>query len=356
MFGILRPIWVVSAILVCIWLHATRPALADAQVEGPDWATKAVLYNASNADVICLVTLGKSGTGTAPTLDGCPSQVNFLQVKNLTTGESPAPLTQFTNPQIGWFKLSRGHKVQLISLATDPRSRLRTYCLSNVNLGFGAQAANCPLVPTPIPVTTPGSTFNNIVNVLPPNGTNGAELTLNTTGLKNGGQVAGATNEAVDITCLSGANSKVVMLVTPPASGPYWTDNRGAAGGGAVAYRSTVSLENSWVKVDRTSGCDDNCVDPRTGLPRSGVYPYGCSQCNTLPDPGPACNGKGPYPAQFCAVKNGLPANTGCLLARAPLINSVMQNSANQQVGFQKFGGTVQINYMGPISPPVKCP
>jgi hypothetical protein len=160
-------------------------------------------------------------------------------------------------------------------------------------------------------------------------------------GTKNGMIQSGlTTNETVDITCLAGANGTLVGQLIPPATGPFWSTNLGARGGGIKLFKTPTTFQNSW--VDILGGCDDNCLDPKTGLARPGVYPYGCSQCNEFPDIGPQCTGKG-YPAQFCAAKNGLPWNNGCNFVRSPLVT-----------GVQKFGGTFQVTYMGPLSPPKK--
>jgi hypothetical protein len=218
----------------------------------------------------------------------------------------------------------------------------------------------------PFPNTKTGPQFNQDISkytpqpaiTLPPNGVNGFEGSINLTGLTSGGTVFAQAPESIDITCLGGANSKMTAQIIPPVGGPYWTYNAGPKGGGTITYKSTTTMANSWVHIVNnapTQGCDDNCVDPRTGLARPGVFPYGCSICNAFPDPGPACGVKGPLPAQqnyssqFCAAKNYMPSpnpgNNGCQFNRGPATGAG-----------QKFGGTIKVIYYGPLAPPPKCP
>jgi hypothetical protein len=208
----------------------------------------------------------------------------------------------------------------------------------------------------PFPVTKVGPTFNQVILVSPPNGVNGFEGSINLTGIDATNNTFAQAPESIDITCLGGANSKMTAQITPPVGGPYWTYNAGPKGGGTITYKSTSTMQNSWVKIvngSTTAGCDDNCVDPRTGLARPGVFPYGCSICNAFPDPAPACgtkvSGGGNYASQFCGAKNYLPApnpgQNGCQFNRGPLANAG-----------QKFGGTIKLIYYGPLTPPTTCP
>ncbi|MBU6451789.1 MAG: hypothetical protein KGS72_08435 [Cyanobacteria bacterium REEB67] len=344
------------------------PVAQAAALVGPNWATKIVLYNASPADAVVLVVIqGKVHGGNAPAQDGCPSDIRYMRYVDLTANSTPQALTLFTNPSTGWFTLKRGHSAQVYSVSVNPNTKLQSYCIQGFNIGFQGQSAACPLVAMPFPNTTPGPQFNQDISAypshpaiaFPPNGVNGFEGSVNLTGLITN---AGTTTytpapESVDITCLGGANSKMKMQITPPVGGPYWTYNSGPAAGGTLTYRTTANFQNSWVKIingDTTKGCDDNCVDPKTGLARPGVFPYGCSICNAFPDPAPACGTKiAPatqnYASQFCGAKNLLPAPN-------PGQNGCQLNRSAVQGQLQKFGGTIQVTYVGPLSPPAVCP
>lgn len=351
----------VAAILVFSFMLAPYMVASAASLIGPSWATKLVLYNGSNTDVCILVTVGKSKSGNAAIQDGCPLNIGQLRYQNLSGSGGLRQLTMFQSPETGWFMLKRGQKAQLVSQGINKYTKQYNYCLQGLNIGFaGLPASSCPLTSVTRPNTTAGSAFNQPITESPPNGTNGFEMSLNMPNSVNGAPSSGA-NESIDLTCEAGANSRLVAQVTPPLGGPYWNFNGGPRAGGLVYYKTTYSFKNSWVKIETngmgqvTGGCDDNCVDPATGLPRPAVFPYGCSICNLYPDPDSQCkNMPAGNPGQFCAVNNGLPANSGCQLNRSPLNNNGIQPGGIVQV--QKFGGTVQINYMGPIAPPPSCP
>jgi hypothetical protein len=331
---------------------------ANAQV-GPTTATKLVFYNASNVDI----PVGVQVPGLCPDPsacaqeDGCPTQtIQYLRTVDLTAGSAPTPLTPFASTDKGWFLLKRGHRVQFLNVGTNKYTGQPSACLQGMNFGFGNFEATCPdktAVPpgaSQFPVTTPGPTFNQPHLVSEPNGTTGFECTLNLPGTVNGqttinnpdrtagGTVPADAAENMNITCLAGANCTLNVQVTPPAAGPFWQANESTTN-----FRTTTSFQNSW--VDIAHKCDNNCVDPKTGRGRLGVFPYGCSQCNKPADPGSVCTGLGQSNAQFCASRNGLPPNNGCKFVRSPL-----------QAGVQKFGGTIQVNYLGPLSPPGTCP
>jgi hypothetical protein len=332
-------------------LSLALPLAASAyNVIGPAWATKMVFYNASNADCVVLVALSGNTAG-------CPQNVVPLRYVDFTANGAALPLTQFTNINKGWFLLKRGHTVQLYSTTVSSGSSTPNYCLDSFNIGFQGIGNTCPVNGTStatmnFPNSTPGPNFNQDVSkytpipaiAKPKNGTNGFEGSINLT-------TANAP-ESVDISCVNGANSKIQMQITPPVGGPYWTYNAGPQAGGNISYATTANFENSWLNVQPTgtTGCDDNCVDPKTGLARPGVFPYGCSICNHFPDPAPPCGGSG-YPAQYCAAKNfnqsPNPGSNGCQLNRSPLLGAPLTQ--------QKFGGTVLVTYYGPLTPPVKC-
>ena len=354
-----------AVVFWCLFLLCllTTPGVNAASLIGPNWATKIVLYNASPADAVVLVVVqGKAAPGDAVAQDGCPSDIRYLRYTDLTANGAPQSLTLFTNEATGWFTLKRGHSAQLYSTSVDPTTGIATYCLQGFNIAFQGISAHCPLTTMPFPNTTPGAKFNQDISsytpqpaiTLPPNGVNGFEGSVNLTGLTSGTFLPAP--ESVDITCLGGANAKMTMQITPPVGGPYWVYNSGPKGGGTLAYKTTASFQNSWVKIingNPAQGCDDNCVDPKTGLARPGVFPYGCSICNAFPDPAPACGVRiSPsenYSSQFCGAKNYMPSsnggNNGCQLNRNPLTSAT-----------QKFGGTIQVTYVGPLAPPAKCP
>jgi hypothetical protein len=322
-------------------------------------ATTLLLYNSSNQDVV--VTVQVSGLPcAAPCVqsDGCPTgTVTPINYVDITANGQPTALTQFTAPTKGWFTLKRGHTAQIINMGTNPITKQVSSCLQGVIIGFGQFGNSCPDfggAGTTFPNTQTGSKFNQPLSptVPLPNGSNSFEATINLPGTVNGSTtvpnpsggaaINAPTNESIDISCVNGANSTLVGQITPPAGGPFWVANLGTNGGGLKTYTSTVSFQNSW--VDITHKCDNNCVDPTTGLARPGVFPYGCTQCNRLPDPAPPCTSGPSGTAQFCAAKNGLAPNNGCGFNRGPAVANV-----------QKFGGTIQVTYMGPLSPPGTC-
>jgi hypothetical protein len=340
---------------------------AHAQSTAPG-VTQLIVYNQSNADVTCMVTVPADCDPTKPCFqsDGCPTgSVSMLRIKNLTLNSPPAAMSQFT-PVQGFFVLKRGHRVRIYNAGINPYTRLPSNCLQGMLIGFGQVPNSCPdgfSGGTAFPDSRPGPNFGNDVSpMIPlPNGSNAFEVTLNLPGTVKGltsvaavGPHAGGpapTAESIDISCVNGANAKMVGVLTPPAGGPYWVIDNGPAGGGLKSFKTATTFKNSWVNYDKQ--CDDNCIDKVTRLARPGVYPYGCTQCNTVPDPGPppcgsAASGtvQNPTPGtgQFCAAKNGLPPNNGCGFNRGPV-----------QAGVQKYGGTVQVNYLGPLTPPIAC-
>jgi len=346
-----------AATIACQFLAPSVIPAAQAQ-QGPATATKLVFYNASNIDVPVGVQVPGFCVNPAACAqeDGCPTgTVQTLRWLDLSVNGAPQPLIQFGAPTKGWFLLKRGHRVQLLNTGINKYTGQPSACLQGMNFGFGTFAAICPdstanpVGPSTFPITTPGPTLNNSKINNEPNGTNGFECTINLPGTVNGKTVindpsnpanliGAPSGESMDITCVNGANCTLQVQVTPPSTGPFWT-----ADGNATNFRSTVSFQNSW--VDIAHKCDNNCIDPRTGVARPGVFPYGCTQCNAFPDPAPPCTGAGVPSAQFCAAKNGFPPNNGCKFNRSATV-----------AGVQKFGGTIQVNYLGPLSPPGTCP
>lgn len=336
------------ALAMLATLTGIPPAFSQTALPGE---TALVVYNASNADAVCMVT-SSQGAGTQ---DGCPTSPFSLRARDLTTNGTEQPLVPFgaSPAPSGWFRVPRGHRVQLYNIGINPYTRKRSACLQGFVMGFNQFGNECPDALSggiQFPNTTPGPLFNQATIPPLPNGSNAFEPTLNLSGTL-GGVVGGATAEGMDISCNKGANCIMNVSLIPPAGGPYWQTDLGPRGGGKKTFTSVTSFQNSW--VDFAHKCDDNCVDPKTGLARPGVFPYGCSQCNVLPDPVPSC-GSG---QQFCAAKNGLPiagsasgaVGTGCSYTRAPIL---VQGSQ----AMMRFGGTVQVNYLGPLSPPLSPP
>jgi hypothetical protein len=340
---------ILASLIVVALSWAWMPS-ASAQIVRQG-ATTFLIYNASNADVPVMVTVpGLPCAAPCVQSDGCPTgTVAPIKWVDVTAHTQPKSLTLFGSPAEGWFILKRGHKAQLINMGYNPVTGKQSSCLQGVLVGFGQIGNSCPDFGgsgTAFPDTTIGPNFNNPTNTRKlPNGSNSFEVTLNLPGTVNGATVVNTTAvptpESVDISCVNGVNATLVGQLTPPAGGPYWTADLGPAGGGLKTYTSTAVFRNSWLNIDK--GCDDNCKDPKTGLARPGVFPYGCSQCNRNPDPAPPC---APHsPAQICAAQNMLAPNNGCGFNRSPAIK-----------GIQKFGGTVQVTYLGPLSPPSVCP
>jgi hypothetical protein len=321
---------------------------AQAQVVR-DGATTLIFYNAYTSDVTVMLAVPALPCA-APCVqsDGCPTgTVANVRYVDITANAQPAPLTPFGTQASGWFVLKAGHKCQLLNVGINPVTRQVSSCFQGTIFGFGQFGNQCPDFGgsgTSFPNTNKGPNFNNpVVPVVAlPNGSISFEATINLPGTVNGATTVGTkavpTAEAFDLSCVNGANSQLTVTVTPPANGPYWTTILSTAQGGVKQFRTATNVgPNSWVDIAHKK--DNNCVDPATGYARPGVYPYGCSQCNTYPDPAPPCS-TGTV-KQVCSAKNGLPANNGCLFNRSPLV-----------AGVQKFGGTIQVTYQGPIAPP----
>lgn len=326
-------------LLLCL-LQGLTPAIAQTAIPG---ATRLIVYNASNAD--STVLLAAQGAGALG--DGCTKFAQDFLLIDLAT-RKPIVITTFQSQEQGWFILKRGVKAEVFNKRKNPYTGQQSPCLLGFNISFDA-VKTCPTGTTgsnnTVPITTPGPTFNQPKSPLPnlPNGGNIFEASLNLPSTVNGVLDTGAQNEAVDISCVNGANSTLMMTLTPPTGGPYWGIDTGSFGGGIRQYKSTFSTRNSW--VDIANQCDANCIDPATGTARPGIFPYGCTQCNVFPDPAPPCSGQ-----QFCAAKNGLVGNTGCQFQRAPI------KVGNSLPPIVKFGGTVQCTFYGKLTPPGTCP
>lgn len=341
-----KAITTLIAILLTVLSVAAPPSIAQVVRDG---ATTLIFYNSSNADVTVMVAVPALPCA-APCVqsDGCPTgTVANLRTINLSTAGQPQSLKQFGTTASGWFILPRGQRVQLLNMGINPFTKQVSSCFQGMIVGFGQFGNQCPDLGTKrtaFPDIRPGATFNNPVNppIALPNGSNSFECTLNLPGTVNGATVVGTTQvpvaESMDISCVNGANSEIMVTITPPPNGPFWNALTSTAQGGVKVFKTTHTFgPNSWVDLARRR--DNNCVDPATGYARPGVFPYGCSQCNTYPDPAPPCSAH-PIP-QICAARNGFTPNNGCLFDRNPMVR-----------GVQRFGGTVLVTYRGPIQPP----
>lgn len=326
---------------------ALAPYPVSAQPAATGGGTKLLIQNFSNADVIVMVQT----PGSANLQDGCTTDINDLRALPLrptltAAQDNSAKLTGFPtgSTSSGWFTLKKGKIVELVNTKVNPFTGQPNNCLQGLVIGFGQFGNSCPGDTLACVPAFPDPSTNQPVNppVLLPNGSNSFEPTLNLPGTINNAFVGG--NEAFDTSCVNGANCTLRAVVTPPKGGPFWNVNQGTLNkcGGVITYKSTATSQNSWVNI--AGQCDDNCVDPKTGCPRPGIQPYGCTLCNVNPDPGSPCTNtgcSGPK-AQFCAVNNGQPANTGCSFNRTPIVSGTTQT----------FGGTIVLQYLGPLSPP----
>jgi hypothetical protein len=264
--------------------------IPGATVNIPDTVTRVNITNATSQSVTLWATL-QSG-GLQP---GCTTQVSDLQLLNRTF---PQAAQSFSGSgQQGSFPIPAGVTYEVVSTLANPSPGTAPpyqNCLQGLEFTFNL-APNCGLA-------------------APPNGVNGAEPTLN---LPNPG-----SQEALDITCVTGANSIMQLTIQSPAGDPQsWMYDINKS------VTPNFQTQNSWVNI--AGGCDDNCVPEHIG-----VYPFGCTLCNLPVDPGAECG-------QFCASANGLPPQKGCNFGRA-------QNAG--QVTTQ-FGGFITITYLGPAIP-----
>ncbi len=327
-------------------LASVDPAEAQS-VSIPSTVTHLIISNKTSRRIRMGVVLPPSGQD-----DGCTTNVSDLQIMQLPTGSGQS-ISQFGPATNGTFTLSGKTSYELISTKQNPQTSNYENCLQGVIITFG-QFNQCPTKPTTTNTPTawpPGNLFSPGPKMI--NGVCAAECTLNLPGTINGGSTTGAAvNEACDITCVNGANAYIELSVNSPAAAtgstqsalPWMYDSCGNVGVG-----QSFKTRNSWVKVARNNGaasCDDNCAFTGTSVDRPGVQPYGCSQCNIIPDPAPPCANLS-IVDQFCAAQNNLPANSGCSFNRSPQT----ANSITQQ-----FGGSVHVNYLGPAHPPAACP
>lgn len=316
--------WLIPAIALLATAILPMSALSQT-IPGtsiPMSVTHLVVVNGTSQPVTMAATL-QAASGT--TQDGCTFDISDLRMLNVTPGQ-PQTLSSLTaNSSLqGTFTLPSMFAYELVSLKTNPfASNQQQNCLQGVEVTFN-QFPSCPTSPPP------AFPSGGIPGPAIPNGVSGGEPTINLPGTIGGASGGLATvNESCDITCVNGANSIIQITVTSPPSGalPWFYDASQQIGPG-----QSLASQNSWVNV--AGGCDDNCVPPRPG-----VFPFGCSQCNRFPDPGPPCG-------QFCAAANGLPPNNGCNFQRSP-------NTGNPVTA--QFGGTVAYTFVGPAHPPATC-
>ncbi len=340
------------ATCLALFIALFVPIASQAQIVRPG-ATNLIFQNSFTSPVTVMVQIPNLPCAAPCILgDGCPAgTVANLRYFNITTNSPLLPLTQFSGAFKGWFILPVGQKIQLINVGINPVTKQVSSCFQGLTIGFGQIGNSCPdfstTPQTAFPNTTPGPGFNSNVLIPLPNGSNSFEPTLNLPGTAGGLKVVGGkvvpTTEAIDISCVNGANSILEVTLTPPVNGPYWTANLGPALGGLKTFKTATTLRNSTVNI--AAKIDNNCQDAQ-GNARPGVYPYGCSVCNVKPDPAPPCLAQAGSQAnaQFCAANNKLPPTNGCLFTRANLI-------VTPSNGVQTFGGTVLVKYIGPAIP-----
>lgn len=260
--------------------------------------TSLQIYNASNAAVNIEVTTQSPGPIVQA---GCTTQASDLRVTDTQTGVAITP-TQYGPVENGTFSVASGHTVTVTSILGP--------CLQGIVFFFGSPG-QCACGPnTPIPNCAGFTPF--VQGPAQPNGVNQGEASLNLP----------TSNEAIDISCVQGANSALQMVVTAPAGGPFWF-----LGNDPTPITTTITTQNSWVNI--AGKVDNNCVSTATNQPIPGIFPFGCTDCINSPSP--------PCGAPFCVPAWG--SNPGCQYNRAPLAG-------------QQFGGIVQFNYLGPIAPP----
>lgn len=306
----------------------------------PSTVTRLIISNKTGSPVTIGVQCQLPG---ALVQDGCTTNISDMAIMDVTSGATPTPqaFTTFSTGQ-GTYALASMHRYEIVNLKTNPFSvpaNQQQNCLQGLIVSFG-QWNNCPVTP---PNVAPAFPIPFVAGPAIPNGSNGAEPTLNIPSTINGVAVTGTgSTEVCDITCVNGANSILKLTITSPSQAPaggsqalpWLYDASGSIGAG-----QSFSTTNSWVNI--ADKCDDNCYKIVNGVQtdRPGVFPYGCTQCNINPDPKPPCG-------QFCAAQNGLASNTGCTFNRAA-------QTANPVTA--RFGGTVEFSYLSPAVPTPAC-
>jgi len=304
--------------LMAMWIFGSA---AQAQtIPGttiPDTVTQLVISNQSPQTITGAITIPGGGT-----LPGCTSTIANLQTIALSPVLGPpTALTNYDSSAAsttrGIFTVNPGQSVELVNILPNGAAGEQN-CLQGFIITFNQINTVCPGVAAPFPTSTSPSSA-------PANGVNALEGSLN---LPNSG------NETLDNTCINGDNAIIQTTLAPSAALPGATPWVYAVSPTPqnVPPGSTFSSQNSWLNI--AAGCDNNCNPPR-----AGVFPFGCTQCNRLPDPQPPCG-------QFCAAANGLPPNKGCTFDRSP--------DASQPVTKQ-FGGFVTLTYVGPAIPLAVC-
>jgi hypothetical protein len=311
-----RPSLFIFAAIVLLLTNLTLPYSVTAQtIPGtgiPTSVTRLMITNATSTSPVLYLTLPTSGTQ-----DGCTTLISNISVLGGVT--SPRTPTQNgANTSQGFISLAPMTTYEIVSTENNPFPQggapAEQNCLQGLTFTIAAPP-DCPVAGFP-------------------NGINQFEATINLSGTVSNNPVGHP--EASDITCVNGANAIFQVTITAPVGDPMlWTYDATKT----IPAGGSVTSENSWVNV--AGKCDDNCSQVVGGVTtdRPWVYPFGCTQCNRLPDPAPPCG-------QFCAAQNGLPPNSGCLVQRSP-------NGTTQT---QEFGGTIAVNYVGPAIPPATCP
>lgn len=266
----------------------SRADLKQAQYTA-DGNTHLLVYNASNSQVECWFGLPAVGDGA--------TSINQLTATNQSNNQN-LPFKIVGDQTHGFFNLPAGATVEVSSSVgkNTLRGTLVSFFVNH----------QCPCGPgTPIPNC--GGDQAGVAGPPQPNGVTAAECTLNPLGAND--------QEGADISAVNGVNATLKMTYVNGVGRPW---NNGEGGDGNVQ-----NIQNSWVRVSSNPQPSD---DNNFGL--SGVFPYGATDCIRLVGP-PVCGGQQPYHPQ--TVRK-------CQVQRARLNG--------------KFGGTVTVSFLGPLSPP----
>jgi hypothetical protein len=220
---------------------------------------------------------------------GCgPTAITELTAMSVSKHPATISITQAGgSPQNGMFTLE-GRQTAVIGTTSG------FSCLDTVGFTFLAQA-QCPCLHT---ASAPFPQCGLPAGINLPDGTNTAEVVLNP---------PSKDNESIDISCINGANSSMQFSMS---GGPKWT---------STGSDNITQFANASVEISHHGICisDGNCN-------KAGVYPYNLTNCTAGPGNG-------------CAVSQSSPCGprtASCQVSRAA----------------GKSGGTVTVNYLGPIT------
>jgi len=324
----------------------------------PTSVTRVMITNATTASPYLVITPG------AGSQDGCAPGLASMGTPGYELINDTTSTVSYFTPAVngkGQFQLPANSTLELVNTVLNPAPQggapAGQNCMQGLNLAIANSLTELPVILGS--VVGPSGVASCPDPPAAPNGIDVFEAVLNLPQTSNNGMTSSPGNEAIDLSCVNGANTIIEMTINAPASNTteLWQYDGTVTTPKTIAAGSSLSSQNSWVLVSPANGgvgCDDNCVLPGATAPnldRPWVYPYGCTFCNEYPDNNPSS----PHPCgavgvagggQFCAADNGLPNNTGCGANRAPVTTNIQT---------QKFGGTLLVTYLGPAMPPVNC-